>query len=181
MATDGQKLKAYVDQRGLNKTKLAEAMGMTKQNLYQLFKSVEFAKSTIENIEKGVHDKWANIQKVNIDVNIQEEDREVRQTEGTGTLRTQEPLIDTILNLTYSSKRTADGIDKMADANLINARSIETLVKILAASLGATGLKGVSLEDLQKGDVPVESFLGGQPVLPVKGKKSSSSHSKKGN
>lgn len=74
------------------------------------------------------------------------------------------PTMQAILDLTYSSRKTADGIEKMADANLANARSIEVLVQILATNLGVSGLKGLSLAGLQRPDVPAEAFLSGKPL-----------------
>lgn len=65
---DGPKLRAYIDKAGLNKTRLAADLGMTPQNLYQLFKSKTFTSETIKNVEKALKAKWKDIDSINIDV-----------------------------------------------------------------------------------------------------------------
>jgi hypothetical protein len=67
MNADGPKFKAYVDQQRLSKVKLADALGMTKQNLFSLFKSKEFQKETKQKIEKALNITWDMVNRVNID------------------------------------------------------------------------------------------------------------------
>lgn len=66
---DGIILKAFVDRKRLNKTKLATALGMSKQNLYQLFESKEFKPETVRSLENHFKTKWTRVKsEVNIDV-----------------------------------------------------------------------------------------------------------------
>lgn len=66
---DGAILKAYIKDRKLNRTKLAADLGMSKQNLYQLFKTRAFEADTINTIERKFRLKWEKIKEtVNIDV-----------------------------------------------------------------------------------------------------------------
>lgn len=66
---EGSIFKAFIESRGLNKTKLAKDLGMSKQNLYQLFESKVLQPETIDKIERKFRLKWEKIkQSVNIDV-----------------------------------------------------------------------------------------------------------------
>lgn len=66
---EGAIFKAFVELKKLNKTKLATDLGMSKQNLYQLFESKSLQPETIEKIERKFRLKWDKIkQLVNIDV-----------------------------------------------------------------------------------------------------------------
>lgn len=66
---EGAIFKQYIESKGLNKTELAADLLMSKQNLYQLFKSKELQPETIVKIERKFRVKWEKIkQSVNIDV-----------------------------------------------------------------------------------------------------------------
>lgn len=66
---DGAILKAFIKEKKLNRTKLAKDFGMSKQNLYQLFKTKTFEADTLNTIEGKFRVKWEKIkEQVNIDV-----------------------------------------------------------------------------------------------------------------
>ena len=50
--TEGQVLKDYIEVQKVNKTQVAKALGMSRQNLYQLFRSVTLSTETKERLEK---------------------------------------------------------------------------------------------------------------------------------
>lgn len=72
-----------------------------------------------------------------------------------------QPIVQVVLNLSYQGKKNADSIDKMASSNLLNARSIATLVNLLASNSDLPA----ALSALREGqdmpdDLPAEAFLG---------------------
>lgn len=141
------KLKRSLKERKVSVPEFEAQTGIPKDRVYKWLKR---ATDNIGYEDATTIEKWMS----------EKMDNSPKELEVKGrTIHGENKLIDTILDLTYTSKKNADGMDKMADANLINARSIETLVKILAANLSGSGVKGISLEDLQKGDVPAEAFL----------------------
>lgn len=75
-----------------------------------------------------------------------------------------QPIIQVVLNLSYIGKKSADSIDKMADSNLLNAKSIATLVNILANSDLASQLtsaqNGRHTQEHEDDNLPAEAFLG---------------------
>lgn len=67
---DGAIFHAFVESKDLVKKDLATELGMSKQNLFQLFKSKDFEPETIIKIENRFKKKWEAIKKeVNIDLN----------------------------------------------------------------------------------------------------------------
>lgn len=84
----------------------------------------------------------------------------------------QQPIIQVVLNLTYIGKKNADSMDrmtismdKMADSNLQNSKSIATLVNLIATNSDLASLLASPQEGQHKGDgLPAEAFLGGHPV-----------------
>ncbi|HEU4903200.1 MAG TPA: helix-turn-helix transcriptional regulator [Flavisolibacter sp.] len=83
-----------------------------------------------------------------------------------------QPIIQVVLNLSYIGKKNADSIDKMADSNLLNAKSIATLVNLLASSNSDLAAQLASVHESQHtaDDLPAEAFLGGHGVAPKKRK-----------
>lgn len=79
---DGIVLKTFVDQKRLNKTRLATALGMSKQNLYQLFESKEFKPETIKSIENHFKTKWDKV-KGQVNIDFPREKKPVVVTDGT--------------------------------------------------------------------------------------------------
>lgn len=65
---DGPKLRAYLNQKRINKTALAKKLGMSKQNLYQFFDSDSLGEGTKKRLENQLKVKWDVIDAVNIDV-----------------------------------------------------------------------------------------------------------------
>lgn len=66
---DGLYLKRLIESKKLNKTKLAATLGMSKQNLYQLFETKEFQPETLKTIENYFKLKWPKAKaSINIDV-----------------------------------------------------------------------------------------------------------------
>lgn len=84
----------------------------------------------------------------------------------------QQPLITVVLNLSYVGKKNAESMDKMAEANLINTRSIAQLIALLApnSDLGALMPSPGGQHTYEDDDLPAEAFLGGQSVVPKKKK-----------
>jgi transcriptional regulator with XRE-family HTH domain len=75
-----------------------------------------------------------------------------------------QPIIQVVLNLSYIGKKSADSIDKMADSNLLNAKSIATLVNLLANSDLASQLTSAQnvqhTQEHEDDNLPAEAFLG---------------------
>lgn len=124
MPTDGQILKSYADSKKLNKTKLADSLGMTPQNLYQLFKSKKFEPETIEKIEKIFSQKWADILTVNIDDKVDSMVMEDESDYKSLSLRA-------IINLTESNRSIAESNKSISASNASLARSNEELVRMV--------------------------------------------------
>lgn len=122
MENHGSIFKEFVESKKLVKSRLAKDLGMSKQNLYQLFDSKEFKPETIQNIEKVLKVKWGNIDKVNIDSKLID-------TAPTSNGHQSDP---TPMNAIHS---LAESTNKLSDSNLINARNIERLIALLEMRL----------------------------------------------
>jgi hypothetical protein len=115
---DGTILKAYIENQKKPKLHVAKALGMSKQNLYQLFDSNNFNEETIKNIESVFKAKWGAIKaSVNIDSNIATP--EIKVKDGQGNASTVQ-LLETINLLVRQN-------DKLADTNRILAEKITTI------------------------------------------------------
>jgi transcriptional regulator with XRE-family HTH domain len=69
-----------------------------------------------------------------------------------------QPIIQVVLNLSYIGKKNADSIDKMADSNLLNAKSIATLVGLLTSNSDlAAQLISSPLAQHMPDDLPAEA------------------------
>jgi transcriptional regulator with XRE-family HTH domain len=97
-------LKAFLDLHKINKQRLAGRLKMSKQNLYQLFKSKELQADTVKAIEKELKVSWAQIkeQSVNIAVNIEP------ARDATG---------QALVNLTESNKILAESNKTLANSH----------------------------------------------------------------
>ncbi|HZW64667.1 MAG TPA: LexA family transcriptional regulator [Hanamia sp.] len=70
MFHEGEILQAYIELNKLSKTNVAEALGVSRQQLYQSFNSKEFESNTIKKIEKSLGKSFKelkNFYNVNID------------------------------------------------------------------------------------------------------------------
>lgn len=68
---EGLILRRYIENQRKPKTQIAKELGMSKQNLYQLFDSKKLEDGTIKNIESVFKTKWTVIKaSVNMDGNI---------------------------------------------------------------------------------------------------------------
>lgn len=61
--TDGEILKKYIEDNNIVVSRLAAALGMSRQNFYQLYKSIEFEKDTIDKLESGLKSSFKDIRK----------------------------------------------------------------------------------------------------------------------
>lgn len=152
MSHHGEKFRAFVEGRGMNKTKLAGDLGMTKQNLYQLFKSKVLQPETIKKIERHMKVTWADIDTVNIDA--------PRETVEEPEADYSQPIIQVVLNLSYAGKKNADSMEKMAATNQRNTEIIAALVGAVLPNSKLAEQLTASLGDLHKvsDDLPAEAF-----------------------
>jgi uncharacterized protein YjaZ len=67
MADHGAQFRSFIEQNNFPRKDVYEALGMSKQNFYQLFKSKVFTPETIAKIERVLKRKWEEIEKVNVD------------------------------------------------------------------------------------------------------------------
>jgi hypothetical protein len=102
---EGAKLKTYLDQKRVNKTALAKALGMSKQNLYQLFASRQLEAATKNKIERELKVKWENIDGVNID------------------LKAGQPV--------QEAQPEPDHLTKLADAAYLGQKNVERMIAML--------------------------------------------------
>lgn len=70
MTHDGATLKAFIEAGKLRPVRIYKEMRISKQAFYSLYKSKEFEKSTIDNLERVLKISWVNIKKVNLDDNV---------------------------------------------------------------------------------------------------------------
>lgn len=119
---DGTFFRAYVEEKKMNKLKLAKDLGMSQPNLYQLFKSKEFRPETKKNIEKILKVKWADVLSTNISTNISHE-------AGETVLVEKEPLERAIETLAETTNRHSI-IDER------NSRNMERLIALLERQYG---------------------------------------------
>lgn len=135
--TDGKAFLAFVNKQRLNKTKLAANLGMSKQNLYQLFRSKEFQEDTIKNIEKATGEKWSQIKTVNIVVNVP---HETQAEDPTNVYKAgsenRVSLEKSIENLTQNELGTTAIIKTLADNQTRHTAIIERLVSLLEQQAG---------------------------------------------
>lgn len=153
---DGAKLKKYLDDKKANKTALAKDLGMSKQNLYQLFESKTLEAQTRKKLEKELGVNWKNIDSVNIDGgNNQGEDQ-------TDNITINKTVLKSLEDLSYSSRTNADSMKVMAENDRDKTRSIELLVKIIAVNSGVLPKEVLTqLADRTVPDAPsVEVFYG---------------------
>lgn len=127
MHNDGFLFRKYVESHKLNKTQLAKKLGMSKQNIYQLFKSRKFEPDTIAGIEKIIGVKWKDIKDVNIVVNIEGEEK---QTNGAVVNEPEVP---------YGRAYLEESVRNLSETEKINARNIERLISLLEFKIGFVG------------------------------------------
>jgi DNA-binding Xre family transcriptional regulator len=141
---EGLILFSYVESKRVNKTRLAKELNMSKQNLYQIFKSNELQLKTKQNIEKILKVKWSEIMtkgkarmvKVNIDDNVARETGDNIQknivSEAEAEYKNggdkEKYNARSIYNLTESNR-------VIAESNASLARSHEELVAMLKNSI----------------------------------------------
>lgn len=153
----GQIIKQIRKQKGYTQDTLAKALGVSQQAI------VKYE----NNQSKPGHDFIkAFREKLHYDLLAMENTTKVVSGEPKEQLKEPapeygQPILQVVLNLSYAGKKNADSIDKMADSNLLNAKSIATLVNMLASNSDFAGL----LDPSQIGqhipdNLPAEAFLG---------------------
>lgn len=151
MSTDGLKFKTYVDQQRLNKQKLADEIGTSKQNLFQLFKSKVLQPETRSKIEKALKVKWSTIDSVNIDlpkgndVNelkkiIELSSKEINVIHEPTALHVILSLVDGNKALIDSNRVLSEANKDLAAANLKMANDHSELVQLAKITLNLSKL-----------------------------------------
>jgi plasmid maintenance system antidote protein VapI len=152
--------------RGISKGEVAKSIGITDT---YLSKVISGEKPITDSFRGGLSRYYGKILKeIGADMDSIATDQ-IKSEGQKGQLSTVEeseinygqPIIQVVLNLSYIGKKNADSIDKMADSNLLNAKSIATLVNLLGTNLDLTSLLETSRtsQDMPD-DLPVEAFLG---------------------
>jgi hypothetical protein len=128
---------------------LAEATGIPSSRIYKWYDKHKAANPK-EGDSKTLLE-WLESSKNNLEEVINESGP---QKEG------HQPILQVVLNLSYIGKKNADSIDKMADSNLLNAKSIATLVNLLANSDLASLLSPEQIgKHIPADNLPAEAFL----------------------
>jgi transcriptional regulator with XRE-family HTH domain len=152
--------------RGISKGEVARSIGITDT---YLSKVISGEKPITDSFRGGLSKYYGKtLKEIGADINHISSDPQ--NTEGQkGQFSTVEepetnygqPIIQVVLNLSYIGKKNADSIDKMADSNLLNAKSIATLVNMLASNSDLSELLEPSqISPDMPDDLPVEAFLG---------------------
>lgn len=136
MQKEGTILRSYAEKNNIGTLELAKKLNISKQGLYQLYKSKAFAPDTIARIEKALQLKWGEV-KGNIEGNVP---RETKQ-EAKEAARDSKPLeLKAVFELAESNRLLAEANKSIADSNrdlaasnLILARNNEDMVKTVIA------------------------------------------------
>jgi plasmid maintenance system antidote protein VapI len=125
--SDGAILKAHLEKQGINKTKFAASLGMSKQNLYQLFESKVFKPDTVTLLEKKFRVRWEKLVKEGVNIDLQEQSIEVKREKKNGSIENQDRLIEAIITITRNNEKLVDTNDKIADTNKVLANKLVSM------------------------------------------------------
>jgi hypothetical protein len=141
------RLKQGLKNKRVSVPKFEEQTGIPKDRVYKWLKR---GTGKVDHEDAAIVEGWLN-------GNMDRSTKQIEQEYG-------QPIIQVVLNLSYIGKKSADSIDKMADSNLLNAKSIATLVNLLANSDLASQLtsaqSGQHTQAHDDDNLPAEAFLG---------------------
>lgn len=141
---DGSILEAYLNSKRINKQEFAKRLKMSKQNLYQLFKSKEMQPETKASLEAVIGLKWQEIEQAGKDlVNIAVNNARKGSFQANGTPDYRDEIISLLKEKSNSEAR------KTLQYLQVNNALLKTVVQALAkvqASLDKRKLKDVQAE-----------------------------------
>lgn len=151
---DGERLRQFIENQPKSKISIARDLNISKQTLFQYFKSKELSKEVKDRFEQYFG------KKVFREVSMTDTDQK-QEPEESGAVSTP-VVIQVILNLSYIGKKNADSMDKMAATNQRNTEIIAALVASnLPNSKFAQQLTASLAGSQQDVDVPsIEEMLG---------------------
>jgi transcriptional regulator with XRE-family HTH domain len=153
--------------RGISKGEVAKTIGITDT---YLSKVISGEKPITDSFKGGLSKYYGKtLKEIGIDISTIKTEPGYKTTEGqkeqlvmeAPAIEYNQPIIQVVLNLSYTGKKNAESIDKMADSNLLNAKSIATLVNMLASNSDLSALLDPSqISQDMPDDLPAEAFLG---------------------
>lgn len=151
---EGESLRLFIENQPKSKISIARDLNISKQTLFQYFKSKELTKEIKDRFESYFGKKIFG--RVSMTTDQQESSNVVEEPE----VDYSQPIIQVVLNLSYTSKKNADSMDKMAATNQKNTEIIAALVGAILPNSKLANQLTSTLADLYKDDDrPVEDFL----------------------
>lgn len=129
MKHDGDSLRSYLDQNQIGKTDTATKLGMTKQGLYQLFKSKEFGPDTAGKLDRVLGSKWREVKVVN----VSRETARAKTSQDAEVIKSPDANLQGLIE---SNKVLSEANKTLADAHYILAKGNEELIQMLKVSFG---------------------------------------------
>lgn len=126
---DGLIFKAYIENQRKPKTQIAKELGMSKQNLYQLFDSKKLEDQTIKKIETVFKEKWTQI-KASVNINGNIANTPVRPQEAQGSPDYRDDIISLLKEKLNLSER--QHLLHLKINNALLKTALVTLAKIQA-------------------------------------------------
>lgn len=149
---DGDRLKNFIDNQPKSKISIAKDLNISKQSLFQYFKSKELSNEVKSRFEEYF---GKQIFEVSTDAEVP---RETVSTDPPGSKK--EPVYQIILNLSYQGRRNSDTMNKMAATNQTNTDIIAALVMELLPNSKLAQQLAASPDDPHiHDDLSAEDFL----------------------
>lgn len=146
---DGDRLKAFIENQPKSKISIARDLKISKQTLFQYFKSKELSNEVKDRFDDYFGKKI--FEGVNTDVSSPPIDPQGSK---------KEPVYQIILNLSYQGRRNSDTMNKMAATNQTNTDIIAALVMELLPSSKLAQQLAASPDDPHiHDDLSAEDFL----------------------
>lgn len=152
MQNEGDQLRQFIDNQHRTKKSIYTDLGMSKQNLFGLFKSQVLEPETKKKFEDYFNQK----------IFVDSGQVKVKVSDGKATADSLEKgsLLQVALNLSYAEKRNSNTMEEMAATNRQNSDIIAALIaELLPNSKFARQLAASPDRPHRGGDEPIENFL----------------------
>jgi AcrR family transcriptional regulator len=157
---EGEQLRLFIENQPKSKISIARELHISKQTLFQYFKSKELTPEIKARFEdyfgKKIFGENGHI--VSTD--------QPAQTLNEPEPDYSQPIIQVVLNLSYTGKKNAESMDKMAATNQRNTEIIAALVSTLVPNSKFADQSNVVPDDLSEDDVvpSIEEMLGPEGI-----------------
>lgn len=152
---DGAILKAYIIGKDIKREPLAKSLDVTRQNLYQWYKSKKLKPETKTALEKALKVKWSVIESEGIEFMNDNIDVNVSRENGNAPVNDLQPrgeaywskrclqLFDELDGLRRKGKGVGVNLDELSQELRVTAAMLSAAIEILVVIAGADPKKGV--------------------------------------